>query len=410
MARKLQLSGHMENIILHTFANKRPKEIHSLRAPINLHCPDGTLFQLQANTLKFLAGPLSTFTLSTSDTTFLQKPEYRDKVTTVQVKENESFFPDLLIGLDYFWDLIQPPVTTPLPSGLVLVPTKLGYLISGYKQPIRRNIAKHDYDLSCGTQCLQSLSQILNCYPADSAVTNSCGPNHEDFWALERIGVHDCPEFNEDQSAKKQFLESVTLIDDLTGHQRYQVRFPWKYENPLLPDNFGLAMGRLRSLVTRLNKEDDTSLLGKYDTIIQDQLSKNMIEKVPTEEVWPNHIVHYLAHHAVITPLKTTTKIRIVFDGSAKCSKDALSINDCLLRGPILLPQLCGILLRFRLHPVGILADIEKAFLQIGLKQPDRDVTRFLWLKDFKSPPDADNIQVYRFTRVYFYFYFISFT
>jgi hypothetical protein len=36
--------------------------------------------------------------------------------------------------------------------------------------------------------------------------------------------------------------------------------------------------------------------------------------------------------------------------------------------------------MRFRLHQVALVSDIEKAFLQIGLQQDQRDVTRFLWI------------------------------
>ncbi|VDD98087.1 unnamed protein product [Enterobius vermicularis] len=54
------------------------------------------------------------------------------------------------------------------------------------------------------------------------------------------------------------------------------------------------------------------------------------------------------------------------------------SLNDSFYRGPLMLPGLCGILLRFRTFIYGVIADIEKAFLQIELHEPDRDMTRFL--------------------------------
>ena len=43
------------------------------------------------------------------------------------------------------------------------------------------------------------------------------------------------------------------------------------------------------------------------------------------------------------------------------------SLNECLHRGPVILPDLCGILIRFRIYPIVVLADIEKAFLQVGI-------------------------------------------
>ena len=51
-----------------------------------------------------------------------------------------------------------------------------------------------------------------------------------------------------------------------------------------------------------------------------------------------------------------------------------------------------GILLRFRVYPITILADIEKAFLQIGVQEHDRDVTRFLWYTDPTKPEKMKGI------------------
>ena len=50
-----------------------------------------------------------------------------------------------------------------------------------------------------------------------------------------------------------------------------------------------------------------------------------------------------------------------------------------------MLPDLCGLLIRFRLHPIAVIANVEKAFLNTGLHDRDRDVTRFLWLKNPKN-------------------------
>ena len=108
----------------------------------------------------------------------------------------------------------------------------------------------------------------------------------------------------------------------------------------------------------------------KYDNVIQDQLAKGVIEKNGIES--QDGIKHYLPHHAVINPTKKTTKLRVVYDALAKTRQTHKSLNDCLYRGPVMLHDLCGILLRFRLHNVASVAHIEKAFLQIGLQHDQR--------------------------------------
>ncbi|CAF1060948.1 unnamed protein product [Didymodactylos carnosus] len=181
--------------------------------------------------------------------------------------------------------------------------------------------------------------------------------------------------------------------------QRYFVQLPWRNEKIDLPNNKQLATGRLNSLVRRFH--DKPELLKQYDLIIQDQIDKGIIEEVQESHV-DGLIVHYIPHQAVITPTKTTTKVRIVYDGSAKTNKNNLSINDCLYRGSVMLADLCSLLLRFRLNKVAIVADIEKAFLQIGLQKQSRDATRFFWLKSPDKLTTINNLATFRFTRVPF--------
>ena len=87
-----------------------------------------------------------------------------------------------------------------------------------------------------------------------------------------------------------------------------------------------------------------------------------------------------------------------MFDGSAK-DQNQCSLNDCLEKGPNLIPHIFNILLRFQTYPVGIIADIEKAFHQIVVNSADRDMLRFLWLEDIN---DERTVEQYRFCRLVF--------
>lgn len=55
-------------------------------------------------------------------------------------------------------------------------------------------------------------------------------------------------------------------------------------------------------------------------------------------------------------------------------------------------------MLRFREGKYGVIADIEKAFLQISVNEKDRECLRFLWYSD----KNRNNIVEYRHKRVVF--------
>ncbi|GBN86722.1 hypothetical protein AVEN_94603-1 [Araneus ventricosus] len=91
---------------------------------------------------------------------------------------------------------------------------------------------------------------------------------------------------------------------------------------------------------------------------------------------------------------KTSSRLRIVFDGSAH-EDGHLSLNQSLYTGPNLHPTIFELLLRFRENPVAFTADVKLAFLQIELDLPDRDFTRFFWTNNLNNEP-----YVLNFTRV----------
>ena len=133
----------------------------------------------------------------------------------------------------------------------------------------------------------------------------------------------------------------------------------------------------------------------KYDQIIQDQKEKGIVDVVDQE---PTGRAFYLPHKPVIRESAQTTKIRIVFDTSPKTSSSAASMNDCLETGPPTQNLIWDILVRNRSRPITLAGDMKQAFLQIRVREAERDVLRFHWVTDM----DRNRKETLRFTRVFF--------
>ncbi|XP_043604824.1 uncharacterized protein LOC122577568 [Bombus pyrosoma] len=87
---------------------------------------------------------------------------------------------------------------------------------------------------------------------------------------------------------------------------------------------------------------------------------------------------YYLPHHGVIKASSETTKLRVVFDGSATTST-GVSLNDALYTGPKLQEELVDILLRFRLYQYVLTGDIEKMYRQFLVRPEDRRYQKIVW-------------------------------
>jgi len=87
---------------------------------------------------------------------------------------------------------------------------------------------------------------------------------------------------------------------------------------------------------------------------------------------------YFLPHHCVIKEDSSTTKLGVVFDGSA-ASSSGYSLNDVLMAGPVIQPKLFQILLRFRSHPVAITGDICKMYRCVRVQPEDSHLQCILW-------------------------------
>ena len=178
------------------------------------------------------------------------------------------------------------------------------------------------------------------------------------------------------------------------------IRFPYPGSSCTrsLPDNYFVGLKRrLLGLLNRLRK--DPGLLQEYDRVIQEQIKKGIVEDIPVSVMDSSNCVHYLPHHGIVRRDKNTTRLRVVYDASAKLNNNP-SLNDCLMVGPKFNQKVLDILMRFRSHRIAITADIEKAFLMIAVTEKDRDALRFLWVKDIHE--DDIDPRPLRFTRVVF--------
>ena len=99
-------------------------------------------------------------------------------------------------------------------------------------------------------------------------------------------------------------------------------------------------------------------------------------EVIPrNESTKQSKCVWFITHHAVRH--KQKKKLRVVFNCALKFH--GVSINDNLIAGPGLTSTLFGVLLRFRHHPIAVMADIRKMFHQVRVPTRQIDLLRFFW-------------------------------
>ena len=223
-------------------------------------------------------------------------------------------------------------------------------------------------------------------FSQDREQMNEVNDTLRSFWEIEASGTVSSPIMSkDDRSVLQKTEESLTY-----SHGRYSVAIPWKESAPKLHDNYQMAVKRLENTEKRLRKNPEVAEM--YEQTIEKYVEKGYVQKVTEsspETKW------FLPHFPVIRPERDTTKVRIVFDASAK--QDGISLNDTMYQGPKLQNDLFDVLLRFRKHPVALVCDIEEMYLQINLKENDKLFHRFLWRTDYSQEPD-----IYEFNRLVF--------
>lgn len=112
---------------------------------------------------------------------------------------------------------------------------------------------------------------------------------------------------------------------------------------------------------------------------MNEYLELEHMSSVPKSEL--HEAEYYLPHHGVIQNDSLTTKLRVVFNGSAPTTS-GWSANDLQHIGSQIYAELFTILIKFRQHPVAVCADIEKMYRQILIHPDDRRLQKIVWRSD----------------------------
>merc|ERR1712121_461935 len=252
-----------------------------------------------------------------------------------------------------------------------------------------------------GTPILQEIAEMQNLKKGEIEFETDMDhdkyeklQNLEFLWNKETLGVKPQEYKKTDEIALEKFHDSVEW-DKVA--QRYVVGMPFNDRITRLKQNKELACARLYSLKKKFALDPTYAL--KYATVIGEDINK-FAEEVLEPDKETEGPICYLPHRGVIKEDSSTTKLRIVFDGSAKCGKDEVCLNDCLMQGPNLVQLIAACLINFRIKLYAFSADIEKTFLQKLIKAVHRDVLRFLFPENPLNP--LSKIKVYRFKVVIF--------
>ena len=178
----------------------------------------------------------------------------------------------------------------------------------------------------------------------------------------------ECDNSREDRLALEIINKSVQLVN---GH--FQLPLLWRDKWALLPNSRAVAERRLGSLKRRLRR--DAQLHQRYAETMQMYIERGYAEPV-LESTGAGGRRWFLPHHPVMNPNKPHI-VRIAFDCALRCC--SVSLNELLMQGPQLMNNLVGVLTRFRLENIALVADIEAMFHQVMVAPEDRDALRFLW-------------------------------
>lgn len=275
---------------------------------------------------------------------------------------------DLLLGAEVYSKVIDNGLVKGT-DGIVAQFTRFGWILSGELTDQRQ--ARHKEVMSMHISTLDN--DIL-----------------KRFWEIESDLGNTKKILTNEEEICEQIYKRTTKRNEMG---RYIVNLPLKQSPEETIKTCGKtkdqAIQRFKHLENKFKR--NPSLKSEYQKVIKEYLALGHMVK--TEEETQSL---YLPHHAIIREDKDTTKLRVVYDASAKGS-NGYSLNDCMLIGPTLQPDLRSLLIKWRSHKICIVGDIIKMYRQIKVAEEHGNLQCIIWRDEPKQP-----LQCYKLVTVTF--------
>lgn len=270
---------------------------------------------------------------------------------------------DMLLGAGIFYELLLSGRIRLGENMPTLHETRLGWIFTGV---LNFNANQNNQKVIC------NLSTKVTNKDLNDTLTK--------FWTIEELS-NETFLSKDEQICENYFTKTTTRNHD----GKFIVQYPFRetIEN-LLGDSKTIALKRFNNLEKRFNKQEGlkqqyVDFMKEYEGLGHMTFKCNLDNDNSTE-----HKSYFLPHTAVLRD-SVTTNCRVVFDASAKTSSD-VSLNDLLLTGPNIQPDLFSILLRLRLRKIVLISDIKMMYRCILINPKERDFQQILWRENTNEP------------------------
>lgn len=298
------------------------------------------------------------------DTTKLSLPNYINLADPTYAIPGKI---DVLIGAECFYDIIRSGKYKAAENGIIYQESELGWIAAGPTHNLAQTAIKSFVTMTTLMEDSASLNeQIVK------------------FWQIEDTSKTPQGYTDEEKVCVDHFNRTVRR--DTTG--RFVVKLPLRENYDNLGESKSTALKRFLALENRF--KNNMKLRSDYIDFMDEYIQlRHMSEMSLPSASAKLKQVYYMPHHSVVRAESTTTKTRVVFDASCK-TDSGTSLNDILVKGPVIQDELICIISRFRTHKYAMSADIEKMYRQILISEENRSLQTILW----RSQP-SDKLKEY---------------